>query len=1021
MTEWDKNVFGLIGDFYQAHLNNNDEAKNTALVKLEDTVSKGKTASKAFADYYNDIFSGRTGFNAKMNISDYPKESIVRELFQNALGCRYETDDIKIVVDFQEGDLLTISYNEVGFSMEDILYYLSFGMNNGDQTREGRFGIGAKSVFLNVESLEIRSNTFSFKILNNDGSLTVDSIDLNSDEFLGTRIILKLDHSEYERIRDNFLTITEKKGDYLNMVELCFAFNRKHVMYNATSLDDSGAKAVNVAVAQGGKVSDVYRITLHCKNENDIPKIRFYHNNKSLVDFLHYEKEGFVYLIPFAVANAKRENVVKLLLSKYNYFSTYELTGYIGTNNDRFIDEKLSAFFVSVPNTYITYSRTGVRYDKEEAVSSALERDIPAILKEYSRYFVLDLKNVPNTEYYYMAPRSYAFEFFNSFMKTSRYAARVKETFVSGISLQFPNEPAPTTYSEIRNHGFKSVTTHVSESRKKDGSADREFIDLRLDKMRTGLGEYPQIALYAGYEWENGDGSESGRVYCYELIRGDKSYKISSKNNGGYTDFDLYNGFPSVIGHYLPTLLVDDCVMDEVALERIFTLFDDSAGEDYTLAMKYYRIHFDMEEENHSFEISKIKVGNLKNAMETLQDRKHRFTSIQNFQEVATMLVNSFTQGKDLVTFLHEIKQQGGNIGLVLDFNKKYRFQVYGKQFMIPSSVTDADLLDILGDPTQFIESGILKSRKFSFPYEKSMYTFDVNEVANLMLDFTSKSETAQILDGMYVCNMKYDGVVFLGEDEKAICVKRSGEPISEEERSKTVKYIVLRDDLNKTEFASVIEYIIAGEDKGIMNRFFSRTKDPNRAIPDQIPLKYKRAPILSKEEFEFTTELYNSIKDHSELANYKGYFAKDINGRLHGYGTCCGYCGESGHDINAYDLVDFTIDVMTEEGEKRFNFALYLCKNHIANSNGWFAKELSIGGMDPFRWLKEVSTAESIPPEFFICSLKYIPHLIYDITPDGYGRINEVVNAQQQTLEFRLTPLMAAKWVEDNKAEKAE
>ena len=49
---------------------------------------------------------------------------------------------------------------------------------------------------------------------------------------------------------DNFLTITEKKGDYLNMVELCFAFNRKHLMNNALSLDDSTTKTVNVAVAK---------------------------------------------------------------------------------------------------------------------------------------------------------------------------------------------------------------------------------------------------------------------------------------------------------------------------------------------------------------------------------------------------------------------------------------------------------------------------------------------------------------------------------------------------------------------------------------------------------------------------------------------------------------------------------------------------------------------------------------------------------------------------------------------------
>ena len=108
----------------------------------------------------------------------------------------------------------------------------------------------------------------------------------------------------------------------------------------------------------------------------------------------------------------------------------------------------------------------------------------------------------------------------------------------------------------------------------------------------------------------------------------------------------------------------------------------------------------------------------------------------------------------------------------------------------------------------------------------------------------------------------------------------------------------------------------------------------------------------------------------------------------------------------------------MTEEGEKRFNFSLYLCLNHIADTNSWFIRELSIGGMDPFRWLEEVSSCELIPPEFFICSIKYTPHLIYDITSENDGNASEAVATEPQTLEFRLTPLMAAKWVIDNRNE---
>ncbi len=1016
MAEKEKNAVELIGDFYQAHINGDTETKTSCLVKIEELVRKNYINNAAVVDYYNDVFSGRTGFNAKMNISDYPKESIIRELFQNALGCRYESGDIKIVVDFQQEDIVTISYNEVGFSMEDILYYLSFGMNNGDDAREGRFGIGAKSVFLNVRSLALRSNTFSFKVNNDDGVLRIEDLNFNNKAFNGTKISLHLDNSEYQRIYENFTTLTEKKGDYINMVELCFAFNRKHLMKDAMSLDDSNTNTVNVAVAVQSKVTDVYRVALHRKDENDIPKIRFYHNNKSLLDFLHYENEGFVYLIPFAVANAKRDGVIKLLLSKYNYFSTYELTGYIGANNDRFIDEKLSAFFVSVPNTCITYCRTGIRYDKEEAVFEALERDIPAILKEYRRYFVLDLKQIPDSDYYYMSPRSYAFEFFSSFMKTSRYASRVKDTFISGISVQFPEEAQPVLYDEIKKHGLKSITCNVSLEQKEDGSAEREYIDRRIESMRAGLKDFSDKIIYAGFEWENGDGSEKGRVYRYEMIRGANTYKIYSEKSGRFSDYELYSGFSGIIGFFLPSYLNNDAVTDEIALEKILTLFDEAAGEDYKLSMKYYRLHFDRGDENYSFEISKIKVGNIKNAMDTVEKRERQFSSQQNYHEVTSMLVNSFTQGKDVMSFLREIQSQGGQIELVLDFNKKYRFQVYGKQFMIPSSVSDADLLEIIGDSTHLVESGVLKGRNFTFPYEKSVYCFDAGEIAPLLSEYSSDKNTELVLKSIYVCNLKYDGIIMLNEAEKPIAIKRYNEPVTDDERAETAKYIVLRDDLNKTEYASIVEYAVAGEDRGILNRFFSRTKEPYRIIPDQVPLSYRRAPVLDRDEFNFALELYNGIKDKKELPGFKVYFAKDINSRLYGYGTCCGYCRESGHNINSYDIMDFSLDIMTDNGEKRFNFSIYLCLNHIADANGWLIKELSIGGMTPFKWLDEITSSKVIPPEFFICTLKYAPHVIYEVTADNFGRNTEIIEAEDKMLEFRLTPLMAAKWVIDNK-----
>ena len=1013
MAEKAKDVTKLIGDFYQARINNDEEARKDALSKLEHLVYSGETDGAPFVEYYSDVLSGRSGFNAKLNLEDYPKESIIRELFQNTFGCRYTTNDIKVVVDFQDDDVIIISYNEVGFSMEDILYYFGFGIGSTDDTREGRFGIGAKSVFLNVEYIAVRSNNFGFKLKNENGNITIASFELGGKQFRGTKITLKLSHNEYLRIKDNFLTLTEKKGDYINIVELCFAFNRKKVMDREKNNEEAPERTINVAVSQQGQVTDVYKIALNRKTEEEIPKIRFYHNNKSLVDFLCYENGGFVYLVPFAVANTKRKFIVQLLLEKYNYFSTYELTGYIVNSKEKIVDEKLSAFFVSVPNSCITNTRTGIRFDKEVEVYGALEHDIPEILKTYKECFVLDLKQAKSGASYTFSPRSYAFEFFNSYLKTSRFAAKVREVFISGISILFPGEKTPTPYDDIRKNGLKSIIRGVPKSRFEDGSAEEEYVTLRLENLKERLPERDEAAIYAGYEWESGNSDESGRVYRYELLHGGETYSIYS-GESGTQDYELYSGFPSLVDCFLPSLLTDDCVTDEENLEQIFSLFDEAAGDDYALSMKYYRIHYERDGEGTSFEISRIKINNVKNAMDTLEKRSRHFVNNQNYLEVVALVMNSFTEGKDTMTFLREIKQQGGTISLTLDFNNRFRLAAYGRQFMIPSTVTNTDLVEILGDFSQLLESGLLKGRKFDFPYGPSRYVFDQDMVAQLLHSYASVQETRDIMNSTSVVNLKYDGVAFLAEDDGVVCIKRFGEPVSEEDRSNTARYVILRDDLSKTEFASMLEYVIAGSDLGILNRFFNRTKAPNRIIPDQIPLRYRRAPVLSHGEFEFAQELYDSIKGDSELPNYKSYFAKDINSRLYGYGTYCSSCGESEHDINAYDLADFSVDIMIEGVEKHFSFAMYLCRNHIADSEGWLVKELTIGGMDPFKWMEELNDAQEILPEFFIGSMKYVPHLVYNITPDS-DPSSEVVTSDPKTLHFRLTPLMAAKWLSDN------
>ena len=74
--------------------------------------------------------------------------------------------------------------------------------------------------------------------------------------------------------------------------------------------------------------------------------------------------------------------------------------------------------------------------------------------------------------------------------------------------------------------------------------------------------------------------------------------------------------------------------------------------------MKYYQFYISHGEEQQRYEVSKMDIKNIDNAMRAIQKRQHRFDTHQNYNEVVSMLINTFTQGKDTMTFLKEIKRR---------------------------------------------------------------------------------------------------------------------------------------------------------------------------------------------------------------------------------------------------------------------------------------------------------------------------------------------------------------------------
>ena len=127
-----------------------------------------------------------------------------------------------------------------------------------------------------------------------------------------------------------------------------------------------------------------------------------------------------------------------------------------------------------------------------------------------------------------------------------------------------------------------------------------------------------------------------------------------------------HNGRDTEFGKYV----INDAVADEDALIGALGLFDTMYGQDYKIGMRYYQFNVHYRDITHNFDVARMTVHNLKRAYDCIVAHKNSFENHQIYNEVINMLINTFTQGKDTMTFLREMKSQGSDITLQLDINK---------------------------------------------------------------------------------------------------------------------------------------------------------------------------------------------------------------------------------------------------------------------------------------------------------------------------------------------------------------
>lgn len=1009
----------LLGDFFERNTAGDKDGAKEVVADIKQKLKNGEFDSAPFKEYFNNQFAGRGAANVNSIFKDYPRESIVRELLQNAFGCDYDDPNIKIMIEFLDEGQVKLTYNEMGFNLEQVFYYLSVGRNEGDKKREGRFGLGAKSVFANVDWFKMRSNEYSLRVVNDDGTLKVRELELNGEPFAHTEVIFALPLDEQKTLHENLTSLTSKKGSYINMVDLCFAFLKKKHLKSADS-EECAERTFNVAVINYGKPEVVYKIQRIQKDTNDIPKVRFSENGKSVADFISAEYDGFVYLIPYAISGSKRD-AAKVLMSKYNYFSTFELTGFVNAANQKFVEDQLSAFFVSVPNKFITNNRSGIKYDSLEECSEKIEQGIMNAAEEYKRLFVLELaQRDDNPERYQLRPKQYVFEFFYNYINTTVIAKGLREKFSSGMSIQFPHSEEPVLFSKLRDNGYFTEHDDVTKEDHDDGSAAK-MLEQDIEQMNEWYGKDDNHVLVARYQWSVAGTDEGGEEYLYSFYQDGNKYFMSSDGNiKKHKDYELSQSFKSIIALKLGDSLQSGAIVDEDQFAKTFDIIDQMFGENYRISMKYFQLVVTSGTAQLTFEISKININNLKKAFDVLQSHEMRFENHQIYNQISTLMVNSFTNGKDTIQFLKEIKSQGGEISLVLDINKRYRFSVYGKQFMIPPNISTADLLDIIGDVYALIESGLLNKRVFDFVFTAGRFTFDTGDVLSVLPIKGGEAEVEEILAKIYVCDLGLDKIALLDADDKLQKIVTLSAPIAPEDKQAAAKFIILRDGMSKPQFADFAEFILTGESKNRLRALYGGAEEPNLLLIDQLPYYYKPVPTISHAEFEYLCEQVRRIApyERSNPKAYRNYFARDVNAKLYGYGGVCPCCGYETGILNSFEVKRFSIGLMNGEKEQKFNFSLYLCHNDAAAASGWLIDDISIGGMTPFKWLEEISQIDRLPPEFLYFRVKYRRQISYDIcqpNQDGVVPIETVFEGTTEVFDAVLSPMMAAKWYEDN------
>lgn len=997
------------------------------LLKYAQIILEDKnTSAAAIKQHYNEVTYNIN--NGIASATPYLKTSIIREIMQNIIDCRYKGDQLEINIAFDdETDSIVFTYNEEGFTISNIISFLSLDHTSKDSNNTGAFGLGAKGAILNSKGLEIKSLyrpseegpqygsilKISHKINYGKKQIVIDKLEFNDNEKGEnyTELKLCLDRGIYKEIKLNLYDLIGKegKGKYITPIDLMFASIKqpdKTITINITNLLPFSI----------------------CYNKNN-NQVNFYYDNSLVVGlkvFIGAESK-FSYLIPSS-RHEKDEMPNFITNHNYNYFSTYELTGALEGSN-------LPKFFINIPTIdiecennedakyYITNDRKGVNENKKVKVETIIAGDFIEIVKAFENDLIIFTQNWGLT---YIV--KYLFEFIEFQLKRNILDDDwriIEKDFISKIRINHNDELIKL--SDVKKYGHNNNLVSAAQKLKDNVIlfCEKEFefrytkFDLKINYYFVLFGEKLPVRKYVHLNDQYQD-----KYNLYSIL--------NFKDSNFYTNSDIIDRILYNLEYRDGTeILLISAEADPSFTENTLLMLLEAIDKDRRIA-----VDFNVQDNNlyvgrktysftNEFTISEKK---------TLYyaDRLNRIIGKEFFELICWLYKKNLFNSEIEWSSFQQIKLYKENaFQLEYDHKSKNLLNVY---LNYQGSKIKTDVVDITCITYEEIVK-ITGLTNYELLIDKSVDNFDINQniIDAYSLDLEVITQYSNLDDVDNILNKIMIGTteLKLGEKDLVAFVKDGQfkeiiqfENVTSSNVLVEFDYILIIAKKNKdgnhtkislSKISGVLDTLLNCDGK--IKQFYRPVKSPLVKMLDQFD--YKLKPILSvnEEEIEILKGFLGNVeKDSSgKKKEPKFFFAKDLNNKLYGYSTCCSLCKYKTDILNAFQLKKIEY---ADNGEKR-KLTLYVCANHYYESEGWVIFDLTFQNSEGEynisfdEWISTICENNYISPNLLKCKLQIVKKSSYQLF--GLDDENEEQSNKRVSYRFILTPLMAVKWLVEN------